>query len=139
MDWVVSPVLHIIPTESDAVSTTESPMQKARGPDAVMVGVDGRGVANTSMVSDEAERQPPAAKAKPLTDAESRTIMNAAVSPVLKTVFANEEEISKESPWQKDTGPVAVSTGTAGMLSTWTTTVSDASAGHAKPVSVDIT
>ena len=58
IDCVVAPVDQVFPVAEDEVKVTEPPVQHARGPLAVIVGVAGSGFTVTTVAADVDEQDP---------------------------------------------------------------------------------
>ena len=58
MDWVVAPFDQVFPVADEEVKITEPPVQNARGPLAVIVGVVGSGFTVTVVATEVDEHDP---------------------------------------------------------------------------------
>ena len=114
------PVLQWVELPADEVNSTESPVQKVRGPDAVMEGADGIGNTVTETGVEAALRQP-FDLALAVNAPEDATVIEEPISPLDHKELSPAELVKvTEPPSQNEIVPEEVMVGARGVGSTTT-------------------
>lgn len=113
MEFVVDPLDQVFPAAALDVNVTLPPWQKVNGPDALMEGVETAGKTVTTTGEDVAEH--PEDETVTVYVPEALTVMDCDVELLDHRLPEVALEVSRTlPPWQKESGPFAVTLGVAG-------------------------
>ena len=125
IDCVVAPFDQMFPVAEDEVRVTLPPWQKVVAPEAVIVGVAGSALTETTVAAEAADAQVPLFT-ETLYEPPVETVIDCVVAPFDQMFPVVDDEVRVTlPPWQKVVAPEAVIVGVAGSAFTVTTVAAD--------------